>query len=291
MEALSLKIFQDSELLTLLLLSLGIGIVIFLIFHFTNFHTKNYGKKDWLAVTLLTCLYALFSLWQLGTTSFPNTTWQPVNANQKIILELADATEFDAIYAIYGEGDNNSNLNDYQLGFENVTIQGSNDLEHWEDIVTLGDKRIYQYEIHNGNWDYHYLLITPANKNQTISELGFKQTGKDQFLPISVYEDQDGIAYPATLLIDEQMKLKLAPTYVDEAYFDEVYHPRNAWEIANQQFMYGTVHPLFGTTIMACSIKLLGMHPLAWRLPGALFGIFMVPLFYAILKRLFHSTF
>jgi hypothetical protein len=49
-------------------------------------------------------------------------------------------------------------------------------------------------------------------------------------------------------LIDEQDKLILHPTYLNQAYFDEIYHPRNAWEIATGHIMYATVHPLFGTT-------------------------------------------
>ena len=95
---------------------------------------------------------------------------------------------------------------------------------------------------------------------------------------------------PATLLIDEHDKLVLHPTYYDQSYFDEIYHPRNAWEIANGQDMYATVHPLFGTNTMALFIKLFGMSPFVWRLPGALFGVFMIPLMYGIARRLFRKT-
>ena len=98
-------------------------------------------------------------------------------------------------------------------------------------------------------------------------------------------KQKDG-PYPGSLLIDEQDKLVLSPTYYDQAYFDEIYHVRNAWEIANGQYMYANVHPLLGTNIIALSIHLFGMNPLAWRLPGAIAGVFMLPVLYGILKIL-----
>ena len=76
----------------------------------------------------------------------------------------------------------------------------------------------------------------------------------------------------------------ISPTYYDQAYFDEIYHVRNAWEIANGQYMYASVHPLLGTNIIALSIHLFGMNPLAWRLPGAIAGVVMLPVLYGILK-------
>ena len=88
------------------------------------------------------------------------------------------------------------------------------------------------------------------------------------------------------MLIDEQDKLVLSPTYYDQAYFDEIYHVRNAWEIANKQYMYASVHPLLGTNIIALSIHLFGMHPFAWRLPGAIASVLMLPVLYGILKHL-----
>ena len=57
------------------------------------------------------------------------------------------------------------------------------------------------------------------------------------------------------MIIDEQDKVPLVPTYYEQSYFDEVYHARNAWEIANGQRMYATVHPLFGTNLNAAEMN------------------------------------
>ena len=291
---LSLRLFQDAELLPMVLCCLCAVLVLWLVFryapirwkedqkqekkqeHLPWFHgtrkTSKWTKKDWWYVSVLTVCYAIVSFWQLGSTKFPSTTWQPSTTPQSVVLELTEDTHFDTIYAIYGEGDNNSNLDTYQLGFHDLQISGSEDGNHWEDITVLSDGSIYQYKLITGDWNYRYIRITSVNKNDTLTEIGFKAAVEKKFLPVAVKEDEGGtMEYPATLLIDEQDKLALDPIYLNESYFDEVYHPRNAWEIANGEYMYATVHPLLG------------------RIPGVLFGIFLIPLFYGILKRLFQK--
>ncbi|MBP3891794.1 MAG: glycosyltransferase family 39 protein [Solobacterium sp.] len=307
---LSYLLFQNSVLFLLLLYSLLAFLGLLFIFTKLSFPKQEvkkktsalsfvcpsraqmtYTKKDYFFLALLTILYAIFSLHRLGSTTFPTTTWQPVKEKQEIILQLNENTHYDAIYALYGEGDNNNNLTNYQLGFEGIQLLGSYDLASWSPITTLGDTRIYQYEIHSGNWDYPYIKVLCEDKNSTLTEIGFKETMEERFLPISIHTDEaNSFQYPASLLIDEQEKLVTTPTYYDEGYFDEVYHPRNAWEIANGQHMYYSVHPLLGTSIMALFIKLFGLSPFVWRFPGALFGILLVPLFYAVLRTLFQST-
>lgn len=309
MRSLSLTLFQDTELLPLLLVMAAAATLIVLFFKYAPIHWKKetserkpiekhfyrtsrpkavYFKKDWFAVVLITVLYAIVSFWQLGSSTFPSTTWQPTKENQTIILELTEDTHFDAVYAIYGEGDNNSNLTDYQLGFHNIEISGSNDKATWTNITNLNDGSIYQYMITKGDWDYRYIKIVSTNLNDTMTEIGFKAYGEDQLLSVKVDTDEAASSdYPAYLIIDEQDRISLDPTYMDESYFDEVYHPRNAYEIANGEYMYASVHPLLGTCLIALSIKLFGMNPLAWRIPGAIFGVLLVPLFYAVLKELF----
>ncbi|MBR2810048.1 MAG: phospholipid carrier-dependent glycosyltransferase, partial [Solobacterium sp.] len=201
---------------------------------------------------------------------------------------LTDETEFDAIYTIYGEGDNNSLAAGYRLGLHDLRVYGSFDKEKWYDITVLNDGSIYRYTVTEGNWNYRYIKLVTSKFYDTLSEIGFRNT--DHFVPVAVVYDEPGMKYPARLLVDEQEKLALEPTYYNNAYFDEIYHPRNAWEIAAGQDMYGTVHPLFGTNIMALFIRIFGLSPLVWRLPGLLFGIALMPLMYLILFALSEST-
>lgn len=308
MSQLSYALFKNTELIGILLALIALSAVILIVFqHIRPLPQKKafqmrrlpdfakpsqpepaMSREDYLAMVLLTCMYALVSFWKLGTSVFPNTTWQPsITAGaQDIVLALEDETSFDAIYAIHGEGDNNHNPNAYQIGWHDMKISGSSDMVSWQVIATLNEGSVYKYEIIEGNWDYRYVKITCTSKDDTLSEIALRN--KDHFVALEVFEDAyKNSPYPASLVIDEQEKIPLAPTYYERSYFDEIYHARNAWEIANGQSMYATVHPLLGTNLMALSIKLLGMSPFAWRLPGALFGVAMMPLMYLLLKLLF----
>lgn len=310
MKKAGLYIFQNEELPLLLLLSVLILIALKLLYPYLPGHKEDkkqpvsslpfirpsrkvhYTKKDWLVVITASLLYGIVSLTRLGSTVFPTTTWQPQSnqPQQSFILQLDEETTFKQINVIYGEGDNNANPDTYQLGTDGMRIDGSNDLSTWNEITVLEKGSIYEYQIIEGEWNYNYIRITAANKNQTLTEITFFNEG-DEPLAISVYEDiNSNTTYPSTLVIDEQDKVVRHPTYYDEAYFDEVYHPRNAWEIANGQHMYASVHPLLGTNIIALFIYLFGMSPFVYRLPGALFGIMIIPMLYAILKWMFRDT-
>ena len=285
MQKLSLLFFSNSEFLTLLcltLLILGIG---YFLYHLKFFKAEKHHYL--LSLTLLTIIYAVISFWQLGSTTFPTTTWQPVVEKQEIVFNFGKIKKFDAIYTIYGEGDNNSNPQSYQIGTQDIHLFGSNDLQQWQEITVLKQGNIYTYSIQEGYWEYQYIKLVTTNKNNSLTEIGFRNLAHSNFLPVTILQDEyKNTKYPAKMLIDEQDKLVLSPTYYDQAYFDEIYHVRNAWEIANRQYMYASVHPLLGTNIIALSIHLFGMHPFAWRLPGAIASVLMLPVLYGILKHL-----
>ncbi|WP_449136917.1 phospholipid carrier-dependent glycosyltransferase [Solobacterium moorei] len=285
MQKLSLLFFSNSEFLTLLcltLLILGIG---YFLYHLKFFKAEKHHYL--LSLTLLTIIYAVISFWQLGSTTFPTTTWQPAVEKQEIVLNFGKIEKFDAIYTIYGEGDNNSNPQSYQIGTQDIHLFGSNDLQQWQEITVLKQGNIYTYTIQEGYWEYQYIKLVTTNKNNSLTEIGFRNLAHSNFLPVTILQDEyKNTKYPAKMLIDEQDKLVLSPTYYNQAYFDEIYHVRNAWEIANKQYMYASVHPLLGTNIIALSIHLFGMHPFAWRLPGAIASVLMLPVLYGILKHL-----
>lgn len=311
MRQLSLSLFQNSELIVLALKCLLFGLSAYILTGFLPYVPKKkpdaavsslpfvrvssydepLKKKDLQAMAVITTVYAVISLHLLGSPLFPSTTWQPsAEDGQTVTFILPDETKFDAVYAINGEGDNNALESGWQLGFHDIEILGSNDLHIWEKITVLEKTGIYHYNISYGNWDYQYIRLISRNSLDTVTEIGFRQL--DHFVNVEIYEDESRDSpYPAALMIDEQELLSIDPVYYAQGYFDEVYHPRNAWEIANNQDMYATVHPLLGTNLMALSIRLFGMNPLAWRLPGAIAGILMIPVMYMLCMTLFSSSF
>ena len=285
MEKLSLLLFSNSEFLILLCFTFVILIIGYFLYQLYYFKSEKH--RNILSLVLMMLIYTVISFWKLGSTSFPTTTWQPTAEKQQITFDFGKSEKFDAIYTIYGEGDTNSNPSTYQIGTNNIHLYASNDLQEWVHIASLKQGNIYTYAIEQGNWQYRYIKLVDLSKNSSLTEIGFRNENHTGFLPISILRDKqkDG-PYPGSLLIDEQDKLVLSPTYYDQAYFDEIYHVRNAWEIANGQYMYANVHPLLGTNIIALSIHLFGMNPFAWRLPSAIAGVLMLPVLYGILKLL-----
>ena len=243
--------------------------------------------REWILLVLITLLYAMVSFHRLGSTVLPDTTWQPVQTPQTVILELYEDTLFDRIMILTGEGDNNARTDGYQFGLTEFTIEVSDDLASWETAAVLNEHRYCQYIDTWGYWNKRYVRLTSSDDADAVTEIAFVNNAAQTVLPVRVLEDPcKNSSYPAEMMIDEQEKVTADNTYYDESFFDEVYHPRNAWEIAEGQYMYASVHPLLGTQMIALSIKLFGNNPLAWRLPGALTGVLMVPLLWYLIRLL-----
>ena len=243
--------------------------------------------KERVILAAITLLYAVISFHRLGSHVLPHTTWQPVTVPQSVILELYENTVFDRIMILSGEGDNNSRTEGYQLGLNEFTIEVSDDLENWESAAVLTEHKYCQYINTYGYWNAKYVRLTSTSDTDTVSEIAFVSTADRSILPVRVLTDDAAEGkYPAQLMIDEQDAVEVDDTYYDESFFDEVYHPRNAWEIAEGQYMYSSVHPLLGTQMIALSIRLFGMNPFAWRLPGAVAGILHIPLLWYLIRLL-----
>ena len=88
-------------------------------------------------------------------------------------------------------------------------------------------------------------------------------------------------------LIDEQALVPAQPSYMDEMYFDEIYHGRTAYEEIHHMKIYEITHPPLGKDIMTVGVHLFGMTPFGWRSMGTLFGVLMLPLIYIFAKTLF----
>ncbi len=311
MSDLSFLLFSNTELIAILMVWVLTAIAVLSLFFILpafssgnqekvsslpfvhNSRRNAWKREDVIMCLLITLLFAFPALHQLGTSSFPSTTWQASKEQerQEIVLELTDSTRFTAIYTIYGEGDNNSLASGYMLGTNGMIISGSNDSIAYEELAVLSQGRIFEYSITRGEYDYRYIKLISLSPNDTLSEIGFYDDRDHCFRSVRIHEDAYADSpYPAQLLIDEQDKLTASPVYYDQAYFDEVYHARNAAEIASGQDMYATVHPLLGTNMMALSIRLLSLSPFAWRLPGALCSIAMVPMMYALMHLFTGST-
>ena len=291
-QELSLTLLKNADLLDVVMVeTLFILPMVFLYKKFIHKDERTFTFLKWKMsdiwwMVFLTVTYGILCFWRLGSTVMPQTTWQPTADNETIILKAEQP--FDTVYVLPGEGDNNANPYAMQFGMNGTSIYGSNDLNTWDSIHIYDQVSYLAYQITYTQSPYTYLKIVTTNRNIAINEVGLKEVGTDHFADVSVWQEDIG-DYPDELLIDEQDKLVTEPTWYDETYFDEIYHPRNAKEIAEGQYMYSSVHPLFGTTLMAFGIKVFGMNPFGWRFMGALAGSLLSALFYILARTLFNQ--
>ena len=121
-----------------------------------------------------------------------------------------------------------------------------------------------------------------------IAELAIYDALGNRIDPSSFRFDEN-----AAPLFDEQSLVPeggSAYSYLNSSYFDEIYHPRTAFEHVHDMKPYEITHPPLGKLILGLGVRLFGMTPFGWRFSGALFGALMLPVFYVLTKKLFgHS--
>jgi len=70
-----------------------------------------------------------------------------------------------------------------------------------------------------------------------------------------------------------------------EEVFDEVYHAKTALQYLNREPPTEWVHPPTAKLLIAVGVWLFGYEPWAWRLPAAMAGIALAPVFYLLARR------
>jgi dolichyl-phosphate-mannose--protein O-mannosyl transferase len=127
-----------------------------------------------------------------------------------------------------------------------------------------------------------FARVTADSERTVIGEIAFRGAG-GALIPGNTPED------PA--LTDEADRVPIAADWRNGTYFDEIYHPRSAYEYLNGITpIYEWTHPPLGKLIMAAGIKMFGMTPFGWRFMGILFGVLMTPLMYWFAKLVLRET-
>jgi len=245
-----------------------------------------FRKKRFAFIVVLTLIYGLFTFWNLGSVKTPITYYQNEIAGDFVILEVRDDDKsFDYIYVYSLEGNAGDSFAIYS---RDTQVLGSNDLNDWESIVSLNIENYGKWDVYEYHGSYRYLKLLYSQNNAVINEIGFLNQKTNQFLNLEVLNASSTLYNPNNL-IDETDKINLNKDYQDETYFDEIYHARNGYEIANNLLLYTAVHPLLGTRMIALGIKIFGMNPFGYRFFGALTSTLALPLFFYLAYLLFKN--
>ena len=255
-------------------------------------------RKDALPMLLLTVLYAFTAFFSLGSLSAPQSALN-LGSGESVTWEFQEEMYVSKLWYYSG------------LGTGEYNVEISSDGSHWS---TLWQRTDEEGEVTGYYWadaegyspsyamtqDYadlfKWLEIEPENP-QYVRYL--RITGKadrNQLLELAelVLFDEDGQPIPigdsTNPLFDEADTVPDSPSWYNSSYFDEIYHPRTAYEHVRGIYPYEISHPPLGKLIISLGIRLFGMTPFGWRFMGALFGVAMVPLLYVFLKNFFGKT-
>lgn len=257
-------------------------------------------RRDAIPILLITAVYAVTAFAHLGSLRAPQSAWD-FGSGESATFSLPEAVQVSQLWYYPNLGTGRYQVEISADGVTWLTLWSRTETDeagseetvyYWADSTGYGESfamtqnynQLFKWnEIVFENPQYiRYLRIT-GQANKGLLELGevalFDMAGNRVEVPGSV-----------SPLFDEQDMVPDKPTYYDEAYFDEIYHPRTAWEHIRGIEPYEISHPPLGKLIMGIGIRLFGMTPFGWRFMGTLFGVGMLPLLYVFLKNLFGRT-
>jgi len=240
----------------------------------TNWLDKRVGRrKDILICLLITLFYAIFAFTNLGNTQSPQSRFDGAPGEQ-VVIDFGSAQELSVVQYMLGARHGQSFMLEFSM--DNIS---------WTPPAHLAVDTTFAWTFNETpGISARFIRITPVTHNFIMQEMGFRDTNFD-LLPVAV------ISPTGHELFDEQYTV---PTqlidYMHSAYFDEIYHPRTAYEYIHQMQVLEWTHPPLGKVIISWGIQLLGMTPFGWRFAGTLFGVLMLPLIYAFAKALFSKS-
>lgn len=242
-------------------------------------------RLDWLGMSTITLIYAVVAFYNLGSMKAPETFWKPVNPIS-FYVDLGQSQTIERINGFSGIGDGK-----YKLEF------GEDTPEIWKNpiIVETTYTTVFKWIVQPVHFSARYVKVTVDKPGFMLNELAIYGKFEDKKLPMTIQAIHSAGLLPLeqediTKLFDEQDEAVYKPTFMNETYFDEIYHPRTAYEHLHLMKPYETTHPPLGKLLIAVGIKIFGMNPFGWRVIGTLFGIGMLPIMYVFGKRLFRRT-
>ncbi len=241
-------------------------------------------KKDWIIMSVMTLVYMIIALYNLGEMTAPETFWKPASSGESFVVT------FDKKYNLSRIGYHDN------IGDGKYTVQA---LDPEGNFVTIGTMSQDVYNVFR--WQYISDINFTTNKvkfivessGAAINEIAFYEKGSKE--PIKGFKLEEINTNPkkdvgtVENLFDEQDTARYYNTYMNSTYFDEIYHPRTAYEHIHRMEPYETTHPPLGKVIMALGVLIFGMNPFGFRIMGTIFGALMIPAMYLLGKKVFHK--
>ncbi len=240
---------------------------------------KRFTRKDHLFCWILTGVYAVLALINLGTLAVPETYWEPQKVGESVTIEFSQPTNVRE-YWVYGNIARGRMILRTDEGHHEFYDQTYDEMFRWQRVQTDFESKsvtLVRYtgmlrlnEIAFFDAEGHLVNIEKVTSSGVLAELEDETSGYH--------------------LTDEQDMVPAAPSYLNGMYFDELYHARTAYEHLKGWDPYENSHPPLGKIFIMLGIAVFGMNPFGWRIVGTLFGIGMVPLIYLFAQKIFKKS-
>lgn len=241
----------------------------------------KWSKWDIVIIIAIMAVYSCIAFYHLGDMKAPQTFWKSEETGSEIILDLGETRQVDNIFAYLGYYENRKF--EIQTSDDGTTWTRLDSVSETEDDGTVNQGiskmvSVFCWNELNISFNSRYVKFIQQDDKSVVMELMIYGPDKEAILPVNASD------YPQ--LFDEQDIFDGASTYMNSTYFDEIYHARTAYEMVHGLPTYETTHPPLGKAIMAIGVLIFGMCPFGWRFMGTLFGVLMIPVMYAIGRKM-----
>jgi dolichyl-phosphate-mannose--protein O-mannosyl transferase len=204
-------------------------------------------------------VYTAAAFVNLGNTSSPQTVWAPSD-NSAVIFDFGEVKDISRFQFFSGVR--------HDVPF---MLYASEDGRNWDFSLNIDKFSVLAWSERDMYTRARYAEIVPYGLELMLMEAAFRDMNGE----LLTFAPLDG---PAAALADEQRLVPVKNDFMNSTYFDEIYHARTGYEYLHGLRVYENTHPPLGKDFIALSMMLFGATPFAWRLPGTLAGVFMVPL-------------
>ncbi len=245
----------------------------------------GFVRLDYLLMLGLTLFYAIFGFYHLGSMNVPENGFYAEVPGESVVLDLGETVPARQMYLYTGWIDRRRSDQDVK---RLLAVETSHDGITWLTQPNLELDTIFMwYPYRDFTDDYRYVRLTADDGRFYVNEVAFFGATEAERYPVVNVTSENPTA---PLLIDEPEKVSYEFSWYETTYFDEIYHPRTAFEHITHRYPYENTHPPLGKVIIAGGILLFGVNPFGWRFCGTLCGVLMVPLAYVLGKKMLKKT-
>lgn len=253
--------------------------------HTFSFTARRFPMErcDALPLLLLTAVFTFLAFFGLGDTAAPQSAYRFGYEHARVLITLDESVRLGGVRYFTG------------MHTGHYTLLLSEDGKGWQTQLPQEDRdhamnqkysMLYKWldaDINEGTQNIRYIRISANSAPMELNELAlYDEFG--ELIPV------EKITTTAKQLFDEQDLVPEFSTYMNSAYFDEIYHARTAMEHIQNVYPYEISHPPLGKLLIAIGIRAFGMTPFGWRFVGTLLGVVMLLVLYIFLKNMFGRT-